>query len=145
MICIHNTDEDDYQRIRGSQQEQLITNTMRRASAEVTIRTDNVYFEGVEEFSLDLFFASPQTGFFVLPNITTVTINDTTSEYIMCLVSHQRCTVHCRPDHWFHWSTLPGHGVHGPMIFTVGVIGDTTLATDVVVSFSTANGSTLSR
>ena len=70
-----HTDEDDYQRIRGSQQEQFITNTMRRASAEVTIRTDNVY-EGVEEFSLDLFFASPQSGFFVIPNITTVTILD---------------------------------------------------------------------
>ena len=92
MISIH-TDEDDYQRIRGSQQEQLITNTMKRASAEVTIRTDNVYYEGVEEFSLDLFFSSPQTGYFVIPNITTVTINDTTSEYIKCPVSHQRCTV----------------------------------------------------
>ena len=54
---------------------------MRRASADVTIRTDNVY-EGVEEFRLDLFFASPQTGFFVIPNIATVIINDTTSEYI---------------------------------------------------------------
>ena len=86
------TDDDDYQSIRGSQQEQFITNTMRRASAEVTIRTDNVY-EGVEEFSLELFFATPQTGFFVIPNIATVTINDTTSEYIMCPVSHQPCTV----------------------------------------------------
>ena len=61
---------------------------MRRASAEVTIRTDNIYYEGVEEFSLDLFFASPQSGFFVIPNIATVTIIDTTSEYISCLVSH---------------------------------------------------------
>ena len=48
---------------------------MRRASAEVTIRTDNVY-EGVEEFSLDLFFADPQARFFVIPNIATVTILD---------------------------------------------------------------------
>ena len=30
----------------------------------------------------------------------------------------------------------------GPMIFTVGVIGGTSLATDVVVSFSTVDGST---
>ena len=30
----------------------------------------------------------------------------------------------------------------GPMIFTVGVIGDTQLTTDVVVSFSTVDGST---
>ena len=30
----------------------------------------------------------------------------------------------------------------GPMTFTVGVIGGTELATDVVVSFSTMNGST---
>ena len=70
-----HTDEDDYQRIRGSQQEQFITHTMRRASAQVTIRTDNVY-EGVEEFSLDLSFTQPQTGFFVIPNIATVTILD---------------------------------------------------------------------
>ena len=60
---------------------------MRRASAEVTIRTDDVY-EGAEEFDLDLFFANPQAGFFVIPNIATVTITDTTSEYIMCPVSH---------------------------------------------------------
>ena len=86
MIILY-TDEDDYQRIRGSQQEEFISNTIRRASAEVTIRTDNVY-EGAEEFSLDLFFASSQTGFFVIPNIATVTITDTTSEYISCLVSH---------------------------------------------------------
>ena len=30
----------------------------------------------------------------------------------------------------------------GPMLFTVGVIGGTTLTTDVVVSFSTMDGST---
>ena len=29
----------------------------------------------------------------------------------------------------------------GPMLFTVGVIGDTQLATDVVVSFSSIDGS----
>ena len=33
----------------------------------------------------------------------------------------------------------------GPMIFTVGVIGDTVLPTDVVVSFSTVDGSTPGR
>ena len=86
MIGIHNTGENDYQRIRGSQQEQFITNTMRRASAEVTIRIDDVY-EGAEEFNLDLFFASPQSGFFVIPSVATVTITDITSEYIMCPVS----------------------------------------------------------
>ena len=67
--------ENDYQRIRGSSQESLFNNDNRRGSADVTIRTDNVY-ESVEEFSLDLFFASPQTGFFVIPNIATVTILD---------------------------------------------------------------------
>ena len=86
ILCYYNhkrkkkniyTDEDDYQRIRGSQQEQFITNTMRRASAEVTIRTDNLN-EGVEEFSLELFLAQPQTGFFVIPSITTVTVLDST-------------------------------------------------------------------
>ena len=70
-----HTDEDDYQRIRGSQQEQFFSNIKRRASAEVTIRTDNVY-ESVEEFNLDLSFTQPQTGFFVIPNIVTVTILD---------------------------------------------------------------------
>ena len=75
IIMYNYTDEDDYQRIRGSQQEQFFSNTMRRASAEVTLRTDNVY-EGVEEFRLELFFASPQTGFFVIPNIATVTVLD---------------------------------------------------------------------
>ena len=65
---------------------------VRRASANVTIRTDNVY-EGVEEFSLDLFFALPQAGFYVIPNIATVTIHDTTSEYIICLVSQQPCSL----------------------------------------------------
>ena len=73
-VFIH-ADENDYQRIRGSQQERFFNNDNRRASAEVTIRTDNVY-DGVEEFSLDLFFASPQTGFFVTPSIATVTILD---------------------------------------------------------------------
>ena len=33
----------------------------------------------------------------------------------------------------------------GPMTFTVGVIGDTQLDTDVVVSFSTMDGSTAGR
>ena len=33
----------------------------------------------------------------------------------------------------------------GPVIFIVGVIGDTELQTDVVVSFSTMNGSTSGR
>ena len=33
----------------------------------------------------------------------------------------------------------------GPMVFTVGVVGDTVLATDVVVSFSTVDGSTSGR
>ena len=33
----------------------------------------------------------------------------------------------------------------GPMIFTVGVIGDTVLNTDVEVSFSTEDGSTPGR
>ena len=33
----------------------------------------------------------------------------------------------------------------GPMIFTVGVIGDTTLAADVVLSFSTVDGFTPGR
>ena len=56
---------------------------MRRASAEVTIRPDNVY-EDDEEFSLDLYFTQPQTGYFVIPNIATVTIKDATSEYILC-------------------------------------------------------------
>ena len=60
---------------------------MRRASADVTIMTDDVY-EGVEEFSLDLFFAQQQSGFFVVPSIATVTIIDATSKYIMCQVSH---------------------------------------------------------
>ena len=79
------TDEDDYQRIRGSQQERLINNNVRRASADVAIKTDNVY-ESVEEFSLDLFFASPQTGFFVMPNIATVTILDALiGKEIICL------------------------------------------------------------
>ena len=84
-IYIIYTDENDYQRIRGSQQEQFITSTMRRASADVTIRIDNVN-EGAEEFSLELFFASPQSGFFVIPNIATVTILDAAiGEKISCL------------------------------------------------------------
>ena len=80
------TDEDDYQRIRGSQQERFFSNTMSRASAEVTIRTDDKY-EGVEEFSLDLFFAQQLSGFFVKPNNANVTIIETTSEYIPCPIS----------------------------------------------------------
>ena len=48
---------------------------MRRASAEVTIRTDNVN-EGAEEFTLELFFAQPQSGFFVIPSIATVIVLD---------------------------------------------------------------------
>ena len=75
IITYYMSDEDDYQRIRGSQQERFFNNDNRRASADVTIRTDNVY-ESVEEFSLDLFLASPQTGFFVTPNVYTVTILD---------------------------------------------------------------------
>ena len=42
---------------------------------DVTITIDNVN-EGAEEFSLELFFASPQSGFFVNPNIAIVTISD---------------------------------------------------------------------
>ena len=42
---------------------------------DVTIKIDNVN-EGAEEFSLELFFASPQSGFFVNPNIAMVTILD---------------------------------------------------------------------
>ena len=80
------TDEDDYQHIRGSQQERLLNNNIRRASADVAIKTDNVY-DGVEEFSLDLFFAAQQTGFFVMPNIATVTIYDALiGEEIICLL-----------------------------------------------------------
>ena len=48
---------------------------MRTASADVTIKTDNVY-ERLEEFSLELHLASPQTRFFVMPNIASVTILD---------------------------------------------------------------------
>ena len=33
----------------------------------------------------------------------------------------------------------------GPMVFTVGVVGDTVLDTDVVVSFSTMDGSVSGR
>ena len=48
---------------------------MRRASADVTIKTDNVY-ERLEEFSLELHLASPQARFFVMPNIASVIILD---------------------------------------------------------------------
>ena len=73
---------------------------MRRASAEVTIRTDDKY-EGVEEFSLELFFASPRTGFFVKPNIATVTIVETTSEYILCRGSDGFSRGVCTMMHWY--------------------------------------------
>ena len=78
-ILVQCTGEDDYERIRGSSQERFFNNDNRRASADVTIRTDDVY-EGAEMFSLDLFFASPQTGFFVIPDIANVTIIDAISE-----------------------------------------------------------------
>ena len=42
---------------------------------DVTIKRDNVN-EGAEEFSLELFFASPRTRFFAIPNIATVTLLD---------------------------------------------------------------------
>ena len=71
-----HTDEDDYQHIHGSQQERQLTYSNRRASADVKINIDSMY-EGVEEFSLELYFASPQTGFFVSPNIATVTVLNT--------------------------------------------------------------------
>ena len=75
FLHLIHADENDYQRIRGSQQERFFSNDNRRASTDVTIRTDNVH-ESAEEFSLYLFFASPQTGFFVIPDIVTVTILD---------------------------------------------------------------------
>ena len=67
------TGEQDYQPIRS--QEQTLNNNVRRASVNVTIRTDSES-EGVEQFSLELSLASPQTKFFVRPNIATVTILD---------------------------------------------------------------------
>ena len=72
-IFLCYTGEQDYQPIRS--QEQTLNNHVRRASVNVTIRTDSES-EGVEQFSLELSLASPQTGFFVRPNIATVTILD---------------------------------------------------------------------
>ena len=116
---------------------------MRRGNADVTINTDNVY-EGTEEFNLVLTFAQPRRRFFVIPNITTVTINDTTGEYIICPYS-LTITLHCV----FAGLTIgfigaPYRAIEdmASIIFTVGVIGNTKLATDVVVSFSTIDGST---
>ena len=140
------TGEDDYQRIFGSQQEQFFNDAIKRASANVTIRTDNIY-EGAEGFNLDLFFASPQAGFYVIPNIATVTINDTTSEYINCLVSHA-VSLHCvivDLTIGFIGAPYQAREDEGPITFTVGVVGVTELATDVVVSFSTLDGFTPGR
>ena len=71
ILCY--TGEQDYQSIHS--QGQLLNNHVRRASVNVTIRTDSE-LEGVEQFSLELSLASPQTEFFVRPNIATVTILD---------------------------------------------------------------------
>ena len=49
---------------------------------EVTISTDNVN-EGTEEYSLNLFYMSPQNFFFVMPNIATVRILDTKGDGIL--------------------------------------------------------------
>ena len=115
----------------------------RQASAEIIIRTDDVY-EGTEIFSLNLSLASPQSGVFVIPNIANLTIIDTTSEQLLHL-STLKITVHyVITDLTIGFIGAPYRAIEntGPMIFTVGVIGDTTLGIDVVVSFSTVDGST---
>ena len=86
--------------------------TLRSACVDVTIRTDNVY-EGVEDFSLDLFFDNAEIGFFVIPNVTTVTISDTTGSFSVASFHNNLKLGHCRVDHWFHWSTLSSNGEHG--------------------------------
>ena len=73
----------DYMPIRSQffEMERVLTNAVRSACIDVTIHMDNVY-EDTEEFSIELLYAMPSGGFFVTPNITTVTIMDTTGECI---------------------------------------------------------------
>ena len=108
--------ELDYMPIRSQffEMERVLTNAARSACIDVTIRMDNVY-EDTEEFSIELLFAEPSGGFFVAPDITTVTIMDTTGECIRCMAYLTVWTIisNCRVDYWFHWSTLSSHGEHG--------------------------------
>ena len=59
--------------------ERVLTDATRSVCIDVTIHTDNMD-EIAEKFSIELLFAEPSGGFFVVPNITTVTIVDTTGE-----------------------------------------------------------------
>ena len=70
-------DEADYVPINVGSQEQQLNNSKRTACVDVTIKTDDVR-ESAEDFSLNLFYVNPQTRFFVMPIIATVTILDAT-------------------------------------------------------------------
>ena len=77
----------DYMPIRSQffEMERTLTNNERSACIDVTIHTDNMD-EIAEEFSIKLRYAMPSGGFFVIPDITTVTImNITGSQVYICL------------------------------------------------------------
>ena len=94
---------------------------------------------------LNFYYAEPSGGFFIIPNITTVTIMDTTGECIRCMVYLAVWTIiFSIVELTIGFIGAPYQALEntGPMIFTVGVIGDTVFDRDVVVSFSTMDGST---
>ena len=73
--------EMDYMPIRSQffEKERTLTNDERSACIDVTIHTDNMD-EIAEKFSIELLYAMPSGGFFVIPDMTTVTIVDITGE-----------------------------------------------------------------
>ena len=70
--------EMDYVPIQ-SQMERVLTDATRSACINITIHTNNMD-EIAEKFSIELLYVMPLKGFFVIPDITTVTIVDITGE-----------------------------------------------------------------
>ena len=119
----------------------------------VNITDDSVY-EGEEDFSGTLTLVSDSPRVTIDPSNAVATILDNEGKrttfiqislfvkelvvsyciYILCVIAEVTIG--------FIGAPYQAMENMGPMLFTVGVIGDTELSTDVVASFSTVDGST---
>ena len=128
----------------------------RRLNVSVDLFDDSRY-ERKEDFNGILSSDSPRVT--ISPDNALATIVDDD-----CMQVIEFYTYFCMKwPHYLHSYLVPHHHLHtditigfigvpyqsledmGPMTFTVGVIGDTVPATDVVVSFSTVDGSVSGR